>query len=469
MDRAFTRSDVSTRLSLSSNSPRLRGLDALRGMAALAIVLYHATEQSKAALPSNLFYYPARLVQLAFSQAYVSVFLFFVISGFCIHLQWARARAAGEEPHIKFGAFWKRRIRRLYPPYVIAFALYLLLTAWTVGLDITNFLIYDVGMHLLMLHNLDAHTAYSINGIFWTLAIEEQLYLAYFLMLFIRVRWGWTVTLAVCLAARAGWMVFSHVVWLQTGFGLPVPESAAAHWFTWALGALAVEAMFGLVKLPHWSRDLRLATLLIIPASVISAYLSAIPKDTPLHHVSWFLIHPLWGVGFFIVVNRIVLAEQSWIRQLRLPSLISIFATLGIFSYSLYLTHELMIMQSWRWINPAHLQLVNVFLVIVPVTIVFAWIFFWFCEKPFMVRRGVTTTSPTRIFAGSSSLVYKLVKEGFPSRAFLTTLRARLNTRLRSNTHTAEPGAEPATGAVGPAPRLANAYADSIAVADSQN
>ncbi|HKV34499.1 MAG TPA: acyltransferase family protein, partial [Pyrinomonadaceae bacterium] len=230
---------MSTRLSLSSNSIRLRGLDALRGMAAMAIVLYHATDQRQAALPNNLFYYPARLVQLASSQAYISVFLFFVISGFCIHLQWARARAAGEEPNIKFGAFWKRRIRRLYPPYVIALALYLLLTAWTVGIEVTRFFIYDIGMHLLMLHNLDWQTAYSINGIFWTLAIEEQLYLAYFLLLFIRVRWGWTVTLAVCLLARAGWMGLSHVVWLKTGFGLPVPESAAAHWFTWALGAVA--------------------------------------------------------------------------------------------------------------------------------------------------------------------------------------------------------------------------------------
>ena len=454
---------MSTRLSVSSNSIRLRGVDALRGMAALGIVLYHATDQSTAALPNNFLYYPLRLVQLGVSQTYISVFLFFVISGFCIHLQWARARAAGEETHIKFGAFWKRRIRRLYPPYVLALALYLLLTAWTVGLDVTRFFVYDLGMHLLMLHNLDSHTAYSINGIFWTLAIEEQLYLAYFLLLFLRVRWGWTVTLAVCLAARAGWMIFSHVIWLKTGFGLPVPESAAAHWFTWALGAIAVESMFGVVKLPNWARDLRLATLLIIPASLISAYLPVISKDTPLHDIGWFLIHPLWGLGFFIVVNRIVVSEQAWIRRLRLPSLISIFATLGIFSYSIYLTHELMIMQSWRWTNPAHLQLVNVFLVIVPATVIFAWVFFWFCEKPFMVRRGVTAVSD------STSSVIKLAKEGFPSRAFLITLRIRLNARLRRGSRTSDSDTEPATSAIGSAARLANTYADSIAVADGQN
>lgn len=456
---------MSTRLSVSSPSTRLRGLDALRGMAALAIVLYHATDH-KAALPNNLLYYPTWLIKAAISQGYISVFLFFVISGFCIHLQWARARAAGEEPKVKFGAFWKRRIRRLYPPYVIAFAVYLLLTALTVGIGVTRFFVYDIGMHLLMLHNFDWQTAYSINGIFWTLAIEEQLYLAYFLLLFLRVRWGWTVTLAICLLARAGWMVFSHVVWLKTGFGLPVPESAAAHWFTWALGAIAVEAMFGLVKVPNWCRDLRVATLLIIPASFISAYLAVIPKQMLLHDVSWFLIHPLWGLGFFIVVNRIVVSEQSWIRQLRLPSLISIFATLGIFSYSLYLTHELMIMQSWRWTNPAHLQLVNVFLVTVPATIIFAFIFFWFCEKPFMARRGAT---PVQV-NGSISSIVKLVKEGFLSRAFLTTFRTHFNARLRSGSRTSEPDTKSATtGAVGPTTGFANTYADSIAVADSQN
>ena len=142
-------------------SRRLRGIDALRGVAALGVVLFHAVDQGRNALPNNLFEYPVRLVQFASSFGYIGVFLFFVISGFCIHLQWARAKAAGNEPDIRFGSFWKRRIRRLYPPYVLALLLYLLLTAYTVGLDLTHFLFYDIGMHLLMLHNLDPHTCYT--------------------------------------------------------------------------------------------------------------------------------------------------------------------------------------------------------------------------------------------------------------------------------------------------------------------
>lgn len=427
----------STGSSASTNSLRLRGLDALRGIACVAIVLFHATDQSLKAVPNNLLYYPVRLIQFAISQTYISVFLFFVISGFCIHLQWARKRADGEEkPKIPFGAFWKRRIRRLYPPYVIALAIYLLLTAVTVGLTITRFGVYDVVMHLLMLHNFDFKTSYSINGIFWTLAIEEQLYLAYFLLLFMRIRWGWIRTLAVCLLARIGWMILSHLVWLKTGFALPVPEAAASHWFTWALGAVGVEAVYGIIKLPRWTRDLRIATVVITIASIISAYLPSISKDTALHHVSWFLIHPLWGLGFFIVINRIVIAEQGWVREFKLPALISIFATLGLFSYSIYLTHELTIMQSWRWSNYNWLQVVNVFVVIVPATLIFAWVFFWFCERPFMVRRATTTA------AGSNAQVSKLAKEGFPSRAFLTNFRTRIGVRLRSSSHPSEPDTE---------------------------
>ena len=371
---------------LPNQSPRLRSIDALRGIAALGVVLYHAIEQGKNALPNNFFDYPVRALQFISSYGYIGVFLFFVISGFCIHLQWAKAKATGVEPDVRFGPFWKRRLRRLYPPYIIALGLFLLV-AYSYGeLNFTHFFFYDIVMHLLMLHNLDPQTCYTINGVFWTLAIEEQLYLAYFLLLFVRIRWGWRVTIAVCLAARVAWMFLSYFAWVKFGYGLPVPEAAASHWFTWALGAIGVELYFGLIQLPRWSRDLRLTGLLITGATVLSYYLQFIPKDTFAKDFAWFLLHPLWGLGFFILINRLVLAEQSWIRRATVPSAVSLFATLGIFSYSLYLTHELVVIVSWRFTNPAWLQSMNVLLLTVPVTILFAWVFFWFCERPFMVR-----------------------------------------------------------------------------------
>lgn len=367
---------------------RLQSIDALRGIAALGVVLYHAVMQTGNAVPNNLFQWPVKSIHFLSSFGYIGVFLFFVISGFCIHLQWAKSRANGTPYKINFVSFWKRRFRRLYPPYLLTLALFFLMVALSVGIDVTHFFIYDVVMHLLMLHNLDPNTCYSINGVFWTLAIEEQLYLAYFLLLFLRTRLGWGPTLVICGLARLLWFWFSHAVWLAAGVGVPVPEAAASHWLTWALGALAVEAAYGLVKLPNWCRNLWIGSAAIVAASATSVLLPMTQKDTMPHNIAWLLMHPAWGFGFFILVNRAVQAEHNWARQLRqsrvLPRLVSVAATIGVFSYSLYLTHELVIMQSWRfavnWLPP----MVNTLLVIVPATVAFAWLFFQICEKPFM-------------------------------------------------------------------------------------
>ncbi len=376
---------------------RFQSIDALRGLAALGVVLYHAVLQTQSAVPHNLFKWPVKLLQFLSSFGYIGVFLFFVISGFCIHLQWARSRANGQPKQIQFGPFWRRRIRRLYPPYLIAFALFMLMAALTTGINVTHFFVYDVVMHLLMLHNLDPHTCYSINGVFWTLAIEEQLYLAYFLLLFLRKRWGWGTTLAICALARVGWFFFSHAIWVTLGLGVPVPEAAAVHWFTWALGAIAVEAAFGIVQLPRWCRNLWLGGLAIILASTISTVLPHSQKDTLPHNLAWMLMHPLWGFGFFVLVNRVVKAEHAWLKQLHEPRVfrkliakgVAAIAMVGVFSYSLYLTHELVIMMSWSFTIKKLPPMINALGIVVPATIGFAWLFFRFCEKPYM-RKVVT-------------------------------------------------------------------------------
>jgi peptidoglycan/LPS O-acetylase OafA/YrhL len=371
---------------------RLLSVDALRGIAALGVVLYHAVLQTTNAVPNNFFRWSVEGLKFLSSLGYIGVFLFFVISGFCIHLQWARNSAAGKSQSIRFLTFWKRRIRRLYPPYIIAFCLFLLMAAYSVGINVTHFFVYDVVMHLLMLHNLDPATCYSINGVFWTLAIEEQLYLAYFLLLFLRKRLGWGPTLLIAAVARLAWFGFSHGVWLYTGFGIPVPEGALSHWFTWALGAVAVEAWFGLIEIPRWCRNLTLGSAAIILASAISIYLPSIPKDTLLHDGAWLLMHPLWGFGFFVVVNRAVFweREHNYNRQIaglnrHLPRLVQFAASIGVFSYSLYLTHELVIMQSWRFMTSLP-PILNTLLVLTPATIVFAWVFYGLFEKPFMTK-----------------------------------------------------------------------------------
>jgi peptidoglycan/LPS O-acetylase OafA/YrhL len=378
---------------------RLAGIDALRGLAALGVVIYHVVGQAQTNLPQNLLRWPIVFIQQLSSFGYAGVFLFFVISGFCIHLQWARAQAAGNSYEIKFVAFWKRRFRRLYPAYLIALALYLLTTALTGGLKVTGAFIYDVVMHIFMLHNLDPKTAYSINGVFWTLAIEEQLYLAYFLLLFLRKRWGWGPTLICCGAARLLWFFFSHGVWAVWGIGVPIPEAAASHWLTWALGAVSVEAALGVIKLPRWCSNLWLGTAFLLLAAAISQVFPVTDKDGFIHRFCWLVLHPAWGLGFFIIVNRVFEAEKKWRGNLKMPRPIELFAWMGLSSYSLYLTHCLVIMQGWRFSPPNWPALVNALLLVTPTTVAFAWIFCQLCERPFMGESGKARTKASEDIA----------------------------------------------------------------------
>jgi peptidoglycan/LPS O-acetylase OafA/YrhL len=374
---------------------RLRGLDALRGFAAIYVVLYHAVTQAPRDEGWLASRWLAAGVRGFVHYGYVSVFLFFVISGFCIHLHWAKAQAEGRTPHIDFGLFWRRRFKRLYPPYLLALVLYLTVAALADGATFTTFNLYDLVMHLFMVHNFDPRTTYGISGVFWTLAIEEQLYLAYFLLLFLRRRWGWRVTLVVCLAARLGWFLLSLTIKNHTGYFLPSSESAAAHWFTWALGALSVEAAFGLVVLPRWCRSWRVGA----PALVAAAALALVQENVPMawywHDALWLVTHPLWAVGLFVLVNRIVAAELTGRLWAAWPRLWRWGAGVGIFSYSLYLTHELVMLEIWRFCGRGLPGFLVAILIMTPLSLGFGRLFFWFCERPFMPR----PTRPVEILA----------------------------------------------------------------------
>src|SRR4051794_36723162 len=92
--------------SFGGGASRLTSIDALRGAAALGVVLYHAVQQTKSAIPATVLKWPALSIQFLSSFGYIGVFLFFVISGFCIHLQWTKAQATANGERIHFGAFW---------------------------------------------------------------------------------------------------------------------------------------------------------------------------------------------------------------------------------------------------------------------------------------------------------------------------------------------------------------------------
>jgi len=96
-------------------------------------------------------------------------------------------------------------------------------------------------------------------------------------------------------------------------------------------------------------------------------------------------MHPAWGVGFFILVNYAVAAEQRWrAKSSPVPRLIPALASVGLMSYSLYLIHSFVLMH-WYWFGFTRLHILTISLLIMtPLSVAFAWIFFRVFERPFM-------------------------------------------------------------------------------------
>lgn len=375
---------------------RMLTLDAMRGGAALAVVTYHALGVAPRTALSGWEWWLPQIASYIVHFAFAGIYLFFVISGFCIHLHWAKARAAGvDKPVINFFSFWKRRVRRLYPPYFAALALYLCYLAYKTPVEVTGFYLWDVVLHMFMLHNLDQRTVYTINGAFWTLAIEEQLYLAYFLLLFLRIRYGWTITLVLCFSARLVWLLMSRGVSESFGINIPLTEAAATNWFIWALGALSVEAALGVIKLPAWCFKIPAAALALGVAMGLALFLPMVDQTGWVHAVGWLIMHPAWGVGFFVLVNYAVAAEQHWrLEALRTSRLIPALASIGLISYSLYLTHSFVLMH-WYWFGFTKLHILTIsVLIMTPLSVLFAWLFFRAFERPFMLSR--TSKAPAK-------------------------------------------------------------------------
>jgi peptidoglycan/LPS O-acetylase OafA/YrhL len=179
---------------------RIATVEALRGLAALAVAWFHCTN-------ANPVFPSAGWLRLSGAWGWLGVECFFVISGFVLPLAMYRAGYRIGDA----GRFLARRLIRLHPAYFVS--LVVAVALWYVSSPAGA---PPPGATQLLLHAvyLPAFFGYPwLNAVYWTLAIEVQFYLllACSLPLLVHrakpVRIGWLAA-----AAALSWLVPSEIL-----------------------------------------------------------------------------------------------------------------------------------------------------------------------------------------------------------------------------------------------------------------
>ena len=229
---------------------RYAGLDGLRAVAVALVVLYHL--------------FPGALVPGGF----VGVDVFFVISGFLITTLLLREhRSTGR---ISLVDFWRRRARRLLPALtlvVIACAS----AAWMIGGDVLVRLgaqivgAFTFSYNWVALSGGDGYFAATTPELFrnmWSLAVEEQFYLLWpiVLPLFLMLPRSWARVTAALVAATAS-AVWMGAVVASGGDLTRAYFGTDTHAFGLLLGVALAFGMAPLLRrlavgdLPAWARS----------------------------------------------------------------------------------------------------------------------------------------------------------------------------------------------------------------------
>jgi peptidoglycan/LPS O-acetylase OafA/YrhL len=134
-------------------------LDGFRGLACLMVVFCHSAVNIGAG-PWVIW-------------GFTGVHLFFVISGFLLATPFLDG-LMGKRTFPDIKGFWKRRLIRIYPPFICSLIAFTLLRFATH----TNIpTVKNVLIHVFLINNYVSDIDfYSINPVYWTLAVEMQFY-----------------------------------------------------------------------------------------------------------------------------------------------------------------------------------------------------------------------------------------------------------------------------------------------------
>lgn len=361
--------------------PRLGYVDSLRALAALYVVASHI---GFTVWPN---YVPggfARQMVTLFWFGHQAVSVFIVLSGFSLMLPVAR-----NKHRLPWGmwGFYERRARRILPPYCLAMSLALLLiwlvigqrtgTRWDASLPVTGQGILE---HLFLVQNFTARHS-TINFVFWSIALECQIYLLFPALVLLWRRYPPLFAVAVVFALSLA-LLNALAAWMTRTPGDDITQASPEFIGLFAMGMFATSVYTA--PSPRWTR-LRDGRLWDVIALAGAALLVLFVRSQPI-----FILDAITGlmtVGLLLAASRpgrfnLIRAALEW-RPL---------VWVGGISYSLYLIHAPLIQVLWQYVfHPLGLGDTATFLLLLfiggPLIVAASWVFWYYCERPFLNTR----------------------------------------------------------------------------------
>lgn len=331
---------------------RFHLIDALRGIAAFWVVLFHAYSGGHIAQLTEAL--PQFLVHVVFELGEAGVPIFFVISGFVIAHSITRDKVNGKYI-LKFAA---RRSIRLDPPYWGSIVL-------VIGMAWISAMAKNETMEWPSYQEIIAHFFYAqgvlgmehINIIYWTLCLEVQFYLIFVFLLLCAnlidryIHYGVMIVFLVAAIVSLLWPLKIMLGNIHPGIFLP-------HWHAFLIGVFA-----------YWSWKKR------IPNGYFYVYAAIVIVSSYINKSDFSMAAGLAAllVHTFSIAGRIEAANWRWIQFL------------GTISYSLYLTHNPITGASYfviyRLIGDSLIAQHVALLVSTVACVLFAFIFWWLFER----------------------------------------------------------------------------------------
>jgi peptidoglycan/LPS O-acetylase OafA/YrhL len=314
-----------------SGESRVAALDGLRGVAIILVLLVHFAPYAPGIhAPTALI---DRLYLRISAMGGVGVDLFFVLSGYLI--TGILCDTKGSKHY--FRQFYVRRVLRIFPIYYVALVLLLVILPWPQTEQAAlRELRADAVWYWTYLYNFKvAATGYSpltALGHFWSLAVEEQFYLFWPLV----VLWlGRRHLLVACVVAVVGALV-CRLALASSGY-VVLPDV----WTPARMDALAVGAFIavmsrmpgGLAAMRRWAGPVALGVAL--PLAVLLRYKIALAT------VSHTLLALLFGA---ILVLLVTASPTSTLARTSASPALRFF---GRYSYALYIFHHPLL-----WLRP---------------------------------------------------------------------------------------------------------------------